>query len=480
MGKKSAALLLVLIAVLALICTPTGVALATEEDETSGLQADTLTINVGYYGTRYYQKKVFTVDELIALGLEEAVYSYIDRMPAVCLNYARGVPLSTIMEAAGIDINSIQSFHFYTNDNKGGKFTSWTKKELLDTTRYYYPNLVFRYYEPDFEKDRMDKQAAAGAIPVPAMIAVSDSWKRHLPGPDDFGEIDYSDSAQRTQTRFRLLFGQTDTYTSTANRSAKWVHSIEVMLGGAPAITTDISVLEKEVGSKYRFMATVTAADDLLAEQIKKNLVWSTSDPSVATVDSKGNVTITGEGEVVITVSCYKEDNPGELLTAATVRITGVSPESSEPDDGKKKPEQPGDKDEIFVGTISPSGGTGSGLPIAFLKKKKAGSHKPLKKKAILNPGEKPDLVVSTSTVFTLRFKNVNQAKGLFSGHADGEENKGDEGALQNWRKTEMANTAVPLGRIDDQVSICSVLIAALSLLLISIIGRVAEFYLAI
>ena len=48
MGKKSAALLLVLIAVLALICTPTGVALATEEDETSGLQADTLTINVGY------------------------------------------------------------------------------------------------------------------------------------------------------------------------------------------------------------------------------------------------------------------------------------------------------------------------------------------------------------------------------------------------------------------------------------------------
>ena len=68
----------------------------------------------------------------------------------------------------------------------------------------------------------------------------------------------------------------------------------------------------------------------------------------------------------------------------------------------------------------------------------------------------------------------------MFSGHADGEENKGDEGALQNWRKTEMANTAVPLGRIDDQVSICSVLIAALSLLLISIIGRVAEFYLAI
>ncbi len=52
------------------------------------------------------------------------------------------------------------------------------KKALLDTTRYYYPNLVFRYYEPDFAfKD--DKQAAEGAIPVPTMMAVSDSWKRH-------------------------------------------------------------------------------------------------------------------------------------------------------------------------------------------------------------------------------------------------------------------------------------------------------------
>ena len=242
-------------------------------------------------------------------------------------------------------------------------------KELLDTTRYYYPNLVFRYYEPDFEKDRMDKQAAAGAIPVPAMIAVSDSWKRHLPGPDDFGEIDYSDSAQRTQTRFRLLFGQTDTYTSTANRSAKWVHSIEVMLGGAPAITTDISVLEKEVGSKYRFMATVTAADDLLAGRLK-TLFGLPATPAWPQLTVRVTSPLQARGEVDYGI-CYKEDNPGELLTAATVRITGVSPESVSPT-MVKKPEQPGDKDEIFVGTISHPE-LGSGLPIAFLKKRRRG-----------------------------------------------------------------------------------------------------------
>ncbi len=73
-------------------------------------------------------RKIFTIDELVSFGLEEVVYSYIDLMPSVCLNYARGVPLTTIMEVSGIDINSIQRFYFYTNDNKGGYFTDFTKK----------------------------------------------------------------------------------------------------------------------------------------------------------------------------------------------------------------------------------------------------------------------------------------------------------------------------------------------------------------
>jgi hypothetical protein len=230
MSKKTIAFLLSLFIVFALVCMPPKVSFAMDDDERSGLQADTLTINVGYYGGPYYQKKVFTVDELASLGLVSAVYSYIDNMPAVCLDYAKGVPISTIMNAAGIDINSIQRFYFYTNDNKGGYFTDFTKKSLLDTTRYYYPNLVFRYYEPDYDPEEYDEQAAKGAIPVQSMMAISDNWVRHLPGPDDFGEIDYS--VQRTFTRFRLMYGQVDTYTRTASKSAKWVHSINVMLGG--------------------------------------------------------------------------------------------------------------------------------------------------------------------------------------------------------------------------------------------------------
>jgi hypothetical protein len=467
MSKKTIAFLLSLFIVFVLVCMPPKVSFAMDDDERSGLQADTLTINVGYYGGPYYQKKVFTVDELASLGLVSAVYSYIDNMPAVCLDYAKGVPISTIMNAVGIDINSIQRFYFYTNDNKGGYFTDFTKNSLLDTTRYYYPNLVFRYYEPDYDPEEYDEQAAKGAIPVQSMMAISDNWVRHLPGPDDFGEIDYS--VQRTFTRFRLMYGQVDTYTRTASKSAKWVHSINIMLGGGPTITTDVSVLEKEVGSKYRVTATVSAADDLIAENIKQALVWSTSDSSVATVDNKGNVTITGEGNVNITVS-YQ----GKVLVS--VQVKGIKEDSDKPSD-----DQSADDDKNIAGPKPPFGGKGTGLPIASLKGNKAGAaNKPAKKITPLKSGEKIDLGASANTVFALRLGNANQADGLLSMLKGGEEDSGDQGTVQNWRETEMADSATPLGWIDDDISMRTVLFGALTLLLISIIGRITEFYLQV
>ena len=472
MSKKIIAFVLALFTIFALVCIPAKVSFAMDDDERSGLQADTLTINVGYLGGPYYQKKVFTVDELSSLGLVSAVYSYIDNMPAVCLDYAKGVPISTIMKAAGIDINSIQRFYFYTNDNKGGYFTDFTKKSLLDTTRYYYPNLVYRYYEQDYDSDEYDEQAAKGAIPVQSMMAISDNWVRHLPGPDDFGVIDYS--VQRTFTRFRLMYGQVDTFTRTASKSAKWVHSINVMLGGGPMITTDVSVLEKEVGSEYHVTAIVSAADDLIAEHIKQALEWSTNDSSVATVDKKGNVTITGEGEAVITVS-YN----GKVL--ANVKVKGGKGESDEPSDDDNDSNEPADGDKNIAGPKPPFGGKGTGLPIASLKGNKSGAaKKPAKKVTPLKSGEKLNIAASTNTVFALRLGNANQADSLLSMLTGSKENSGDQGTVQNWRKTEMADTATPLGWIDDDISMRTVLFGALTLLLISIIGRITEFYLQV
>lgn len=453
-NKKIIAFILALFTTFVFMCVSAEVSSAMDDDETSGMRADSLTINVGYYGGPYFQKKVFTADELASLGVVSAVYSYIDSMPAVCLVYAKGVPIRTIMKAAGIDMNSIQRFYFYTNDNKEGYFTDFRKKDLIDTTRYYYPNLVYRFYEPDYESDRYDEQAAEGAIPVEPMMAISDNWQRHLPWKDGFSEIDYS--VQRTLTRFRLMYGHVDTFTRTANKSAKWVHSIDVMLGGGPTVTTDVSVLEKEVGSKYRVTATVSAAADLLAEHIRQALVWSTSDSSVATVDDKGNVTITGEGEAVITI-----EYNGEVL--ASVIVKG----------GKEEPSEPPNDDEIIAGTKFPTGGKGTGLPAANLKENKAGTaNRPAKK-------EKVGAEVSTNIV-ALRLGNVNQSDGILSILAGSKENKGDQGNVQNWRKTEMADTATPLGWIDDDIPMRTVTFGTLALLSISIVGRVVEFYLQI
>ncbi len=481
MRKKTTTLLLILLTI-ALAWAPAEASVVVDDDDREGLQADFLTINVGYLGGPYYQKKVFTLDELASLGQITAVYSYIDKMPSVCLDNAKGSPLSAIIQAAGIDLNSVERFYFYTNDKKEGYYTDFTKRVLLEKPRYYYPNLVFRYYEPDYAPDEYDERAAESAVPVPAMMAVSDYWQRHLDKErDDFGKIDYS--KQRTLTRFRLLFGQTDTLERNASRSAKWIHSINVMLGGSPTITTDVSDLEKEVGSTYRITATVSAADDLVEEYIRQNLVWRSSDSNVATVDKEGNVTIVGTGDVEITVSYLGQ---GKKQTAAntSIKIKGVKKGSGKHPDNNgcnsqnQDPQEQTDNNKSAADPNSPTGGSGIGLPGANVK---GGKGTIAGKISGLGAAKKVSAKALANSVFALRLGNVNQSEGLLSNLAGSEKDKDGQGAVQNWRKTEMADTAVPLGRIiEESVPVQTVLFSSLAILLLSIGGRLVEFYLEI
>ena len=212
-----------------------------EEIENEGLKADTLTITVGYYGGTYYTKKVFNLAELQALPHVKQVYSYLDNMPAVCLDSAVGVRLTDIMDAAGIDVNSIQSFNFYCTDVARTWYMSTTKEYLLDTERFYYPNLPEHW---DYDEAVATAGATADKVPVDTIIAWQDNWRRFATKAD-FDQM--TDS-----TRFRLLFGQSDVKTPTGSRSAKWIHTIAVTLGGTPpaGITLDASALQLEVGSE--------------------------------------------------------------------------------------------------------------------------------------------------------------------------------------------------------------------------------------
>jgi hypothetical protein len=254
-----------------------------------GVPADSLTIKVGYFGGPYYTKKIFSISDLEAMPQVEQAYTFIDNMPAVVIDSAKGVKLTDLLARAGIDVNSVQSFYFYATDIKNGWYVCLPKSYLLETPRYYYPNLPTHWVS---DGQPTIPGAVYGAIQAPTIIATQDNWKRFATSPDF--------TVQDTSTRFRLLFGQTDTSTQTAMRSAKWIHVIEVMLGGTPpsGVTLDQNIANIKVGSTVQLTATVAPFD-----ATDKSVTWSSSDTSVATVDSNGLVTVVGPGTATITVS---------------------------------------------------------------------------------------------------------------------------------------------------------------------------------
>ena len=265
------------------------------EDGDLGYTANTLTIEVGYFGGPFYEKYTFTLDELKNMDLVHADYTFIDNMPSVIIDHVEGVRLSDILERAGIDLNSVETFYFWTEDVASSYFTSFTKKELIDIPRYCYYSLPENF---DYDEGKGNEYADSDGQLVDTVIALSDDWGRCISGAT-FGS-DYTDL--NINTRFRLIFGQKDTETPTACRSAKWIHSIVVELGGAPTLSIDSpSILDLEVGSLFRTEASIETADPVISENA--DIEWSSSDDSVATVDSDGNVTVHSEGTAIITAS---------------------------------------------------------------------------------------------------------------------------------------------------------------------------------
>ena len=302
-----------LAALLLLLCLASP-ALALDDDEFDGYAADTLTVKVGYFGGPYYEKHVFTLDELWSMDLVYADYTFIDNMPSVVIDHVVGVRLADVMDAAGIDLNSIQYFYFYTKDKTDSYYSHpYTKASLIDTPRYCFYSLPDNF---DDETGLGNEYSASYGEPVETLLALADDWTRTIAGAT-FGS-DYLNL--NTNTRFRLVFGQTDTDTRNATESAKWIHEIVVELGGAPTLTLDASVLEGEVGSVLRTEAFVTGDATVLANS---PIVWSSSDDSIASVDESGNITVHSEGTAVITA-----ETAG---VSASVTVNGTASENPGP-----------------------------------------------------------------------------------------------------------------------------------------------------
>ncbi len=305
--------------------------------DTQGLKADSLTITVGYFGGSYYTKKVFSMEDLAAMADVKQIYSYIDNMPAVCLDAAVGVRITDILAAAGIDVNSVQSFHFYCADVSRTWYTTMSKTYLLDMPRYYYPKLPQSW---DYDEAQALSGATAGAVQVDAILAVQDKWRRMAT------EIDFRDLTDTT--RCRLVFGQSDVYTVEGSRSAKWVHTLAVALGGAPpkGVTLDVSALELLVGSAYQVTASVEKTDQTTDTRV----TWSSSDESIVKVNSDGTVTVLAPGQATVTATTVS----GGLT--ASVTINGSE---SPVEEAATPPAENGGAAGVYRITLGQKGSTG-------------------------------------------------------------------------------------------------------------------------
>ena len=401
---------------------------ALDDDEYNGYAADTLTIKVGYFGGPYYVKRVYTLEELRNMDLVYADYTFLDSMPSVVIDHVEGVRLSELVEEAGIDLGSVETFYFWTRDKTSDYYTAYSKSSLIDVPRYCYYGLP-EQFDPEEEPEAGEMQLEE--VPVETVLALADDWNRALAGAE-FGS-DYMNL--NSNTRFRLIFGQETPFEQTADRRAKWIHEIVVELGGAPVLTFDEAVLEGKVGSILRTQPTIQADSAVLENGL---IQWSSSDESIASVDENGSITIHGEGSAVITASFAGG--------TASVTVTGTQGEVSGPGPGERPPtDLPSEEGQDKTDT----GKTPDQDPVPV--EETVPQEKPA-------PQEQPAEQTRAEVYYELLEPEVKTET--------------EQGGVQNWRKEEMDEQATELGNIrkDDRLTV-PVLFGLLGIALLSCCG---------
>ena len=319
---------------------------------------DTITLKVGYFGGPYYEKVTYNWKQLDdnfggALDSHQVAYSY-NSGSRTAIDSARGFYLSDLLEYAGIDVGSVSSLSFYTKDQEVGAFATFPKSSLLDSARYYFPNISMnadKQLVPLNGGDLTD-----GAVRVDAMMALEDSW--------EWDAVDSNFTNLSPTSRFRLVFGQTGPTEVRTSQSAKYVHTIYVTFAGAPVMSTDQDNLSMKVGSDYQVKVKLGTADPVLDKNLGGSIKWSSSDTSVVTVDGSGNLTAVSNGSAVITAATGKTSmsvkvsvgdgvGTGNGLGSGTGTGSGSGSGSGNGDSGRQTASITGK-----AGTNSPAAGT--------------------------------------------------------------------------------------------------------------------------
>ncbi|MGI6514985.1 MAG: hemoblobin-interacting domain-containing protein [Syntrophomonadales bacterium] len=229
--------------------------------------------------------------------LERQHYSIRDSMPAYRLGAAEGVYLEDILNAAEINIESINGFKFVSTDKESFPLS---KSELFDVQRYYYPNIFLENKEE-------------GAQVVKPMLAL----KSYVGSRND-STLPSWDSIDDLNT-IRLFVGQKNVEDINYGLYAKWICEIEVELAepSQPVAVTGVSITESnqelEVGKTVQLSAVVEPED-----ATNKNVTWSSDDETVATVSATGLVTTVAKGTATITVTT-EDGNKTAAITVTRV-----------------------------------------------------------------------------------------------------------------------------------------------------------------
>lgn len=181
-----------------------------------------LTIRLGYFGHEFQLLKTLTIDDLKKLPIVKQAYT-IRKGKQLIVETVMGVRVSDLLASLGIYQDQVKYFYFYTADSGEATKLEISKKSLMDVMRYYYPKLPLRW---DSSKGTPQSGAAVHPIPVDPVLAFRDHWDVGATAPDFY--------SMNGNDRFGLVMGQMTTTEENGAQSAKWIHTIDVMLSGAP------------------------------------------------------------------------------------------------------------------------------------------------------------------------------------------------------------------------------------------------------
>lgn len=319
--------------------------------ETAG---DVLVVRVQYFGEigdKIREKARFSRSDLEAMGADTYYYSNITRVGTVMSMAARGPEVMTIIEQAGIDPGSIMNITFRTTDGYTRNFT--VDRHLL-ATKYFYPYLASGYERNEDGNALTPLEGALDdAVTVPAILALEFGESKE---PGIFAE----DLAMGTKKTYRFCMGQSpleegrmtdpndDGGDISSMESCHSIYGIDVTLAGSPiqGMALDLDDTTIKVGSMKKIAVEFYVDEAFEGAFTAEDLIWTSSDESIATVNGSGEVTIHGSGQVTITATAPDGTSASITINGEGEEDEGGGPEEEasedEPDDTRpdrdKKP----------------------------------------------------------------------------------------------------------------------------------------------